>query len=353
MRVDAFDFPFDPSHIADAPCEPRDACKLLHVCPPDDLSDLSFLDLPSLLREGDLLVFNDSKVIPARVFVTRPSDGVRDAAQVELLLHRAQADGSWSTFAKPGKKLKVGDVVMAGTLEANVKAKHENGEIVLDFNQSGEAFYATLDAIGHMPLPPYIKREDTDSDKADYQTIYAREPGSVAAPTAGLHFTDRVMDAIAARGVKTTYVTLHVGAGTFQPVKVEDTSEHVMHHEFAVLSEETAELINTTKANGGRVIPVGTTALRTLESAATDDGIAAFAADTGIFITPGYQFRIADALLTNFHLPKSTLFMLVSAFSGLDLMQRAYAHAQASGYRFFSYGDACFLERSDASAKGA
>ena len=234
-----------------------------------------------------------------------------------------------------------------GELEATLEEKLDTGEAVLAFNQSGEAFFATLETIGHMPLPPYIKRADTAADRDTYQTVYAKTPGSVAAPTAGLHFTRELIAACAARGIHTAEVTLHVGAGTFQPVKVEDTTEHVMHSEWAELSADTAAKINAARAAGGRVVAVGTTALRILETVAAEDGtLAPFCGETQIFITPGYRFRVVDALITNFHLPKSTLFMLICAFSGLERTHAAYQHAIASGYRFYSYGDACLLERS-------
>lgn len=342
MKVDLFDFELPESRIALHPTEPRDHSKLLHVRQ-DGISDRVFHELPELLQSGDLLVFNDSKVIPARLFVQKGE------AEIELLLHKQATSerNRWLCFAKPGRKCKVGDVLrIADGFEAEVLSKQEDGQIVVAFSLEGADFWQALETHGHMPLPPYIKRDDTAEDKDRYQTIYAKEEGSVAAPTAGLHFTERTFNDLKARGIETAYVTLHVGAGTFQPVKVEDTESHVMHSEYAVLDEVTAQQINDTKARGGEVVAVGTTAMRTLESAAVEKGkIAAFAQETDIFITPGYTFKIVDRLLTNFHLPKSTLFMLVSAFSGLDTMQTAYQYAIDHEYRFYSYGDACLLEK--------
>ena len=338
MRVDAFDFELPNDRIALAPVTPRDTAKLLHVG--DCFEDRIVRDLPSLLQPGDVLVFNDSKVIPARLFAD-----VGDK-QVEILLHRQQQN-VWACFAKPAKKLKSGMVLrFAAEFEGRVEGRTEDGQVLLHFPYAQAEVFAKLHTYGHVPLPPYIARADEVADKTNYQTIYARAEGSVAAPTAGLHFTDDVFAALDARGIKKAFVTLHVGAGTFQPVKVEDTADHVMHREWAEISAETARLINETRAAGGKVIAVGTTSLRILETVADDAGnLRAFAGETGIFITPGYRFKIVDRLMTNFHLPKSTLFMLVSAFAGLERMRAAYQHAINHHYRFYSYGDTSLLER--------
>ncbi len=303
------------------------------------LRDMGVRDLPSFLKAGDVMVFNDTKVIPARLF------GKRGEAAIEILLHKHMHDAMWQCFARPAKKLKIGDTVQfAPDFVAEVKEKRDDGQVVLAFNVSGDALRNQLNQHGHMPLPPYIERADEAADKTCYQTVYARHEGSVAAPTAGLHFTPELLAAIDAAGVKRVHVTLHVGGGTFLPVKVEDTNDHVMHSEYAEITPEVADTINAAKQAGGRVLAVGTTALRTLESAADGQGmVQPMARETDIFITPGYRFRIVDILLTNFHLPKSTLFMLVSAFSGLERMKMAYNHAIDRQYRFYSYGDACLL----------
>lgn len=338
MKVSLFDFTLPDGHIAITPAEPRDSARLLHVT--DELSDRIVRDLPQLLDPGDILVFNDSRVIPARLF-TKVGE-----KQIEVLLHRALGDGHWSAFARPAKKLKADmDVLFAPNFSATIEGRTEDGQVILRFHRP-ETLFDDLRAHGHMPLPPYIDRADTDADKTSYQTMYAAHDGSVAAPTAGLHFTPELMAALKARGVKQAFVTLHVGAGTFQPVKVDDTDEHVMHREWIALTQEAADAINTTRQAGGKVVAVGTTSLRILESlAAEDGGLKAQTGDTGIFITPGYRFKVVDRLMTNFHLPKSTLFMLVSAFAGLDRMQAAYQHAIEGGYRFYSYGDTSLLER--------
>lgn len=302
-------------------------------------------DLPQFLKAGDVMVFNDTKVLPARLL------GKRGLIKVELLLHKRQADyeNRWACFAKPGKKLKVGDIVdFASDFYAVVVDKQEDGQVVVDFPCDSATLREQLLRHGQMPLPPYIEkiRKAGASDSEDYQTVYARHEGSVAAPTAGLHYTPELLAAIDAMGVTRVHVTLHVGGGTFLPVKVEDTSEHVMHSEYAVVTREAADAINAARAKGGRVVAVGTTSLRTLESAADEDGqLHAFDGETSIFITPGYRFRIVDMLLTNFHLPRSTLFMLVCAFAGMETMQAAYRHAIAQGYRFYSYGDTSLLYR--------
>jgi S-adenosylmethionine:tRNA ribosyltransferase-isomerase len=344
MKVDAFDFALPDSCIAIRPASPRDAARML-VVEDGAWQDRIVRELPEFLRPGDILVCNDTRVIPARLF------GTRGEARVEFLLHRAQGADTWRAFAKPAKRLKAGDTVMfAAGFSASVLEKLPSGEVVLRFNVAGATMRAMLDGYGEIPLPPYIQSQRTADarDRADYQTMYAAHEGSVAAPTAGLHFTPALMAALDARGVARALVTLHVGAGTFQPVKAEDTEAHVMHAERASVSAETAARINAAKAAGGRVVAVGTTSLRTLESAADAHGaLQAFEGETDIFITPGYRFRAVDVLLTNFHLPKSTLFMLVSAFCGLETMQAAYAHAVAQHYRFYSYGDACLLHRKD------
>ncbi len=337
MKVDLFDFELPPERIAQTPAEPRDSARLLEVRP-DALADRAVLDLPDLLNPGDLLVFNDTRVIPARLH------GRREVA-VEVLLHKAEADGTWLAFARPGKRLKIGQTIrFAEDFAAETLEKREGGELRLAFSGAADLLEA-LKRHGSMPLPPYIrggKAEPADAER--YQTIYAREEGAVAAPTAGLHFTERLMAALEARGIGTAFVTLHVGAGTFLPVKADDTADHRMHAEWGSIDAETAARITATKAKGGRVVAVGTTSLRLLESAAREDGsVPAFSGDTSIFITPGYRFKAVDLLMTNFHLPRSTLFMLVSAFSGLERMQSAYKHAIEAGYRFYSYGDACLL----------
>lgn len=351
MRVDLFDFELPPERIAYAPLEPRDAAKLLHVS--DSLTDRIVRDLPSLLNPGDVLVMNDSRVIPARLFADI------GGKQVEVLLHqplegiiaseqRERNDGvRWSAFAKPARKLKQGMILFfASGFEATVEGRTEDGQVILSFPYESQQLFEKLHAHGHVPLPPYIARADEAHDKTNYQTVYAKHDGSVAAPTAGLHFTPALLAAIEQRGVNIVYVTLHVGAGTFQPVKVDDTSEHIMHHEQVELCREAADAINAARAAGGKVVAVGTTSMRILESVAADDGtLHAYSGSTGIFITPGYRFKIVDRLMTNFHLPKSTLFMLVSAFAGLERMQAAYQHAIHSEYRFYSYGDTSLLER--------
>lgn len=335
MRVDVFDYDLPKDRIAAVPVNPRDSARLLHIG--KELHDYRVRDLPSLLHPGDILVFNDSKVIPARLFY----------GNIEVLLHQRQKDGSWTAFAKPARKLKAGMAIhFAVGFDAAVLGRTEDGQVVLRFADTDKVLLEKLHRYGHMPLPPYIDRLATKQDTVDYQTIYARHAGSVAAPTAGLHFTDALFAALAARGVKHTFVTLHVGAGTFQPVRVEDTDAHVMHREWAEISEETARAINETKRTGGKIIAVGTTSLRILEAVADDAGmLRAWNGETDIFITPGYRFKAVDKLFTNFHLPKSTLFMLVTAFAGLERMQEAYKHAIASDYRFYSYGDASLLEK--------
>lgn len=340
MLVSDFDFLLPKERIAASPASPRDSARLLDISG-NGFNDRIMRDLPDLLNSNDLLIFNDTRVIPARLF------GRRGDAKVEVTLHKQVEDGVWQVFARPAKKLKVGDIFcVADDFQAEVLDK-DGGEVTLKFNAAGEEFYKRLDMYGKMPLPPYIEREggENPSDAENYQTIYADKRGAVAAPTAGLHFTDRLLAAIDAKGIRRAFVTLHVGAGTFLPVKVDDTKDHKMHSEYCVLSKDTADLINRTKQSGGRVIAVGTTSLRVLESAGKDGVMHEFAGETDIFITPGYKFQIVDCLLTNFHLPKSTLFMLVCAFSGYDRMKKAYQHAIENEYRFYSYGDGCFLIR--------
>ncbi|MCJ2058059.1 tRNA preQ1(34) S-adenosylmethionine ribosyltransferase-isomerase QueA [Methylobacterium sp. J-048] len=345
MRVDLFDFELPESCIALRPAEPRDAGRLLVVRPGEALADQTVRGLPGALRSGDALVFNDTKVIPARLNGVRTRPGA-PGQRTEVMLHLREAPARWRAFARPAKRLTVGDALQFGDLRATVFEKGEAGEITLDFDRAGAALDAQIALEGALPLPPYIagKRPTDARDATDYQTIYARHPGAVAAPTAGLHVSDDLLAALDAAGLHRHHVTLHVGAGTFLPVKADDTEDHRMHAEIGILDADTAAALNAVRAAGGRIVAVGTTALRLLESAASPDGtLAAFSGPTDIFITPGYRFRAVDALVTNFHLPRSTLFMLVSAFSGLDTMRTAYAHAIRSGYRFYSYGDASLL----------
>jgi S-adenosylmethionine:tRNA ribosyltransferase-isomerase len=307
----------------------------------DGLEDRRIADLPKLLRRGDLLVFNDTKVIPVRLV------GRRDKATVEVTLHRDLGQGVWLAFAKGASRLKPGDkLVFAEDFSAEVTGKTPAGEVALHFGLIGAAFGAALDRHGTMPLPPYIKRArgGDPRDLRDYQTIFAKKEGAVAAPTAGLHFTAPLMGALTTAGIEHLTVTLHVGAGTFLPVKVEEVGDHVMHGETGFLEPAAADRLNRARAEGGRIVAVGTTSLRLLETAADEDGrFRPFAGETALFITPGYRFKAIDVLITNFHLPRSTLFMLVAAFAGLERMKRAYAHAIRERYRFFSYGDACLL----------
>ena len=344
MQLSDFDFELPEDRIALRPAEPRDSARLLEVRPGGERLDHHVRDLPSLLRPGDILVINETRVIPARLKGRRIRAG-SDIA-IEATLHQKASDQSWRAFMRPGKKIAAGDRLQFGDLSARVAEKGEAGEFTLAFAVSGPDLDAAIARVGEMPLPPYIasKRRQDARDQSDYQTVYARREGSVAAPTAGLHFTPELLEKLEASGVELARVTLHVGAGTFLPVKTEDLSEHRMHAEWGEIPAESAARINAARAAGGRVICVGTTSLRLLESAAAEDGrLEAWTGETDIFITPGRRFRIADALMTNFHLPKSTLFMLVSALSGLDAMKAAYAHAIASGYRFYSYGDASLL----------
>lgn len=348
MKVDLFDFDLPQTCIAQHPANPRDSARLLVVGDRDDaLTDRTVLALADELRPGDICVFNDTRVIPARL------SGKRGDAAMEVTLHKNEGPATWLAFARPAKKLTVDDRIdFADGFFATVSAKGLGGEVTLVFDREGADLMNALHAQGAMPLPPYIKRAKGGEaeDIADYQTLFADRPGAVAAPTAGLHFTDRMLKALKDRGIKTARVTLHVGAGTFLPVKVDDTLDHKMHAEWGEVSQQTADLVNHTRAAGGRLVAVGTTSLRLLESAATDDGtLQPFMGDTSIFITPGYRFKIVDVLMSNFHLPRSTLFMLVSAFAGFKRMHAAYQHAINSGYRFYSYGDACLLTRTNTS----
>jgi S-adenosylmethionine:tRNA ribosyltransferase-isomerase len=342
MNVDDFDFDLPSSIIAQRPASPRDSAKLLRVA--DGLSDHTARDLPQFLRPGDLMVFNDTKVIPARI------KGKRGEGKVEATLHKNITPDTWKAFARPGRKMKLGDrLTFDGGFAATVLEKGEGGEITLKFDSAGEALMALLEKNGAMPLPPYIKRTNLANaeDASDYQTLFADKPGAVAAPTASLHFTPELMAALKERGVDQVLLTLHVGAGTFLPVKVDDTRDHKMHAEWGEITEMGADKIDKVRNAGGRIIAVGSTAMRLLETAADDNGVVQpFVGDTDIFITPGYRFKVPDMMLTNFHLPRSTLFMLVAAFAGMDEMKRAYDHAMTNGYRFYSYGDCCLLDRS-------
>ena len=339
MRVDLFDFELPLERIALRPARPRDASRLLLV-EGDRISDRGMLDLPDLLRAGDVLVFNDTKVIPAQL------EGRRGDASIGATLHKREGPREWQAFLRNAKRAREGEVIDFGAgVTATVRSKAEDGSALLYF-EGEEPVELLLERAGRMPLPPYIasKRPTDEQDRDDYQTMFAREDGAVAAPTAALHFTDRLIAALDERCVKRETLTLHVGAGTFLPVKADDTENHLMHAEWGRIDEATAARLNAVRSSGGRLIAVGTTSLRLIESAAREDGtIAPFEGDTSIFITPGYRFKAVDGLVTNFHLPKSTLFMLVSALMGLDVMQAAYAHAIAEGYRFYSYGDSSLL----------
>jgi S-adenosylmethionine:tRNA ribosyltransferase-isomerase len=357
LRTDLFDFQLPADRIALRPAVPRDAARMLVVRPgtTSEFEDRGVRDLPDLLNPGDALVVNDTKVIAARLTGRRIGRG--SEAKIEATLIR-RIDGSrWRAFVRPAKKLAAGDIIrfgeegkvcFLGQLDATVEEKGEGGEVTLSFSFHGPVLDQAIAERGDMPLPPYIasKRRPDERDRIDYQTLFAREEGSAAAPTAGLHFTDELVAHLAARGIALHRVTLHVGPGTFLPVHAADTADHKMHAEFGTVSAEVADALNTVKSAGGRIVAVGSTALRLIESASGDDGLVQpFCGETALFITPGYRFKAVDAMLTNFHLPRSTLFMLVCAFCGLDVMKRAYAHAIARGYRFYSYGDACLLFR--------
>jgi S-adenosylmethionine:tRNA ribosyltransferase-isomerase len=356
MRTDLFDFELPQASIALRPASPRDSAKML-VVRGGELHDRVVCELPEWLNEGDQLVVNDTRVIAAQLSGRRIGRATEPKIEATLI---KRLDGSrWQALVRPAKKLAVGDgirfgnegrVCLLGNLDATVEAKGGEGEVTLSFSFHGPILDQAIADVGSPPLPPYIasKRTPDERDSDDYQTMFATEEGAVAAPTAGLHFTPALEASLRARGVGLQRLTLHVGAGTFLPVKTDDTSGHKMHSEWGTLSQATARTLNAARAKGGRIVAVGTTSLRLLESAARADGtIAPFEGETAIFITPGYRFRAVDVLMTNFHLPRSTLFMLVSAFAGLDTMKRAYAHAIAAGYRFYSYGDACLLFRGE------
>lgn len=359
MKVDIFDFELDKNLIASHPAEPRDSCRLLDLSEEGVIKDRIFTELPDLLEEGDCLVFNDTKVIPAKLY------GRHGEAEVQITLYRPEDGIRWHAFVKNAKRLKPNDVITFYTAGISVAQSdfkalvvEKNGEegMLLQFACEPSELGHLLEKYGSMPLPPYIKREkplasgedgtwDKYNDKENYQTIYAKHEGAVAAPTAGLHFTQRILDALDKKGVKRVFLTLHVGAGTFLPVKVEDTKDHKMHAEYGIITPDACETINAAKKAGKRIIAVGTTSLRLLESAADNQGIVRpFADDTSIFITPGYKFKILDMLITNFHLPKSTLFMLVCAVAGTERMKEAYNHAMEQKYHFYSYGDSSILK---------
>jgi len=353
MRTDLFDFDLPPESIALRPVEPRESARLLVVRPGVGLEDDTVRDLPDLLRAGDQLVVNDTKVIAAQLAGRRVGGAMEPRLDATLI---KRIDGSrWQALVRPARKLSEGDVVrfgnegrvcLLGNLDATVEAKGDAGEVTLSFAFHGPVLDQAIADLGAPPLPPYIasRRAPDEKDVGDYQTMFAKHEGAVAAPTAGLHFTPALEAALQARGIGVQRLTLHVGAGTFLPVKADDTADHKMHAEWGTISPETAHTLNEARAKGGRIVAVGSTAMRLLESAATEDGIIQpFTGETAIFITPGYRFRAVDVMMTNFHLPRSTLFMLVSAFSGLETMRAAYAHAIEKGYRFYSYGDACLL----------
>src|SRR5262249_43059382 len=356
MRTALFDFELPPDRIALRPISPRDAARLLVVRPGEtpELTDCGVRDLPDLLRPGDALVVNDTKVIAARLRGRRIGRGALEPA-IEATLHQRLDGSRWRAFVKPAKRLSPGDVVRFGDegkgcflsqLGATVWAKGENGEVTLAFAFHGPVLDQAVDERGAMPLPPYIRRVPDERDRSDYQTMFAQMEGSVAAPTAGLHFTDALTARLEARGITLHKATLHVGAGAFLPVKAADTAAHRMHPGQGSVTAQTADALSQVRRAGGRIVAVGSTSLRLVESASGDDGvIRPFEGETALFITPGYRFRVVEAMMTNFHLPRSTLFMLVAAFCGLEVMKRAYAHAIGEGYRFYSYGDACLLLR--------
>jgi S-adenosylmethionine:tRNA ribosyltransferase-isomerase len=350
-----FDFELPKTAIALRPAAPRDAAKLLAVHPRGvtPFSEAQVRNLPAHLRPGDVMVFNNTKVLPAVLSGARPprSDGA-PAVEVSLTLLERRADGAWQAFARPARRLRAGDLVILGGQDEQaalrITGKEADGAVTVAAASAEHNIEALMVKFGAMPLPPYIAREADERDFTDYQTIYASKEGAVAAPTAGLHFTPELLERLTAKGVRSVFVTLHVGAGTFLPVKTESVADHHMHAEHCEVTAEAAGLINECRERGGRVVAVGTTSLRLLETAAREDGfIVPYRGETRIFISPGYCFRITDLLLTNFHLPKSTLFMLVCAFSGTALMKSAYAHAVEAGFRFYSYGDACLLHRAE------
>ena len=340
MKVDDFNFTLSNEHIALRPANPRDSAKMLVVDPQTSINHHKVADLCNFLSAKDILVFNNTRVIPGRLI------GKRGDAKIEVTLHKRLDNQTWLAFAKPAKKCGLGEQLDFDGLLATVTAIGEGGERTLSFLLDSESMTDALESHGIMPLPPYIaaQRAVDEADKQDYQTVYAKEKGAVAAPTAGLHFTENLLKAITDKGVQTAELTLHVGAGTFLPVKVDDTNDHQMHSEWGEISPSIAKQLNAARQAGGRIVAVGTTSLRLLESAADENGtIQPFKGDTDIFITPGYRFKAVDVLMTNFHLPKSTLFMLVSAFCGLKKMQEAYKIAIDNGYRFYSYGDSSLL----------
>jgi S-adenosylmethionine:tRNA ribosyltransferase-isomerase len=343
MDLADFDFALPPERIAQHPARPRDSARLLLVG--ERTQDRTIRDLPGLLRPGDVLVANDTRVIPAQLSARRGS------ARIGITLDRPLADGTWHALARNARRLREGDLLTfdgADDLQATVRARDPDGGVALAFSLEGPAFSEALARVGALALPPYIDRPSgpLPEDARDYQTVFAERPGAVAAPTAGLHFTPALLAALETHGIRRATITLHVGAGTFLPVRTEDVTAHHMHAERGEVTEAAAEAINAARRAGGRVVAVGTTTLRLLETAATDDGVRAFAGETDLFILPGHRFRAVDVLMTNFHLPRSTLFMLVCAFAGTERMRAAYAHAVAAGYRFYSYGDSCLLERS-------
>lgn len=359
MKVDIFDFELDKNLIANQPSDPRDSCKLLDLSTTDEIHDRIFYELPDLLEEGDVLVFNDTKVIPAKLYAQR------GLAEVEITLYHPIDGIEWWAFVKNSKRLHIDDTITFYTDEispeksdfsAQILEKKTDDGIRLRFNCLPQNLGKQLEKYGSMPLPPYIKRDKPTldgktslwsrySDKENYQTIYARYEGAVAAPTAGLHFTDRVFATLEKKGIKRVFLTLHVGAGTFLPVKVEDTKDHKMHAEYGIIHQEACDIINEAKKQGKKIVAVGTTSLRLLETAADENGtLHPFTGETSIFITPGYKFKIIDYIITNFHLPKSTLFMLICAIAGIDRMKKAYTHAIQNNYHFYSYGDSCFIK---------
>jgi S-adenosylmethionine:tRNA ribosyltransferase-isomerase len=356
VRVDDFDFELPDERIALRPARPRDTARLLCVDPHEDapFRDCGILDLPGLLEAGDALVFNNTRVLNAQLSGIRHRENT--TANVSFTLLKPLDSSKWTALARPAKRLRAGDriefgskenVCLLGTLWGRIEARGEGGEVTIAFDFHGPALDEAIAALGQMPLPPYIasRRATDEKDLEDYQTVYAQEMGAVAAPTAGLHFTPELFSSLEAKGISRHFVTLHVGAGTFLPVKIEDTGDHVMHGEWGEVTQSTADALNKVRKADGRIIAVGSTSMRLLESAADEKGlIREFTGETDIFMTPGYRFKAVDAVLTNFHLPRSTLFMLVSAFCGLETMHEAYAHAIAKGYRFYSYGDACLLK---------
>lgn len=342
MKTEIFTFDMPETLIADKPAFPRDSSKLLHIRPNGQLSQYHVSDLDKLLRPDDVLVFNDTKVIPARLY------GIRGLAKIELTLFKQIDSSHWETLIKNSRRLKINDSIsFADNFYATVVEKKDSGIVIVQFNKKGADLMNALNVVGTMPLPPYIKRlrGGKESDKADYQTIYAKAEGAVAAPTAGLHFTPELFQRLDDKGIERVFVTLHVGGGTFLPVKVDDTDNHKMHAEYGVLTPETANKINLAKKQGRRIVTIGTTSLRLLETATDETGtVHPFEGETDIFITPGYKFKATDVMFTNFHLSGSTLFMLVCAFAGIEQMKNAYSYAISNNYRFFSYGDACLIE---------